>query len=85
MIKEIDEKNQIQTAIEIAKLIKDEGIEILTSSKRFLSFHEAFYLRNRVVAANERRLAKTLAQDFQRRTFEAEIKRKGEIDAVNMN
>lgn len=64
MIKDIDERNQIQTSIDIARLIKDEGIEILTSSKRFLSFHEAFYLRNRVVATSERKLAKTLAQDF---------------------
>ena len=29
--------NKVQTAIEIARLVKDEGIEILTSARRFLS------------------------------------------------
>ena len=59
-----DSPNKIQIAIDIARLVKEEGIEILTSSCRFLNFNEAFYLRNRVVAVNEKRMAKTMAQDF---------------------
>lgn len=59
-----DGPNKIQTAIEIANMIKDGGIEILTSSSRYLSYNEAFFLRNRVVGQSERKLAKTLAQDF---------------------
>ena len=62
--------NKVQTAIEIARLIKDEGIEILTSSKRFLSQDEAFFLRNRMVAQSERKLAKTLSQDFRKPSYE---------------
>ena len=56
-----DSPNKIQIAIEIANLIKEEGIEILTSSCRFLTFPEAFFLRNRVVASSERKLARTMA------------------------
>ena len=56
-----DGPNKVQTAIEIANMIKDGGIEILTSSSRYLSYNEAFFLRNRVVAQSERKLAKTLA------------------------
>ena len=59
-----DSPNKIQIAIDIARLVKEEGVEILTSSCRFLNFNEAFYLRNRVVAVNEKRMAKTMAQDF---------------------
>ena len=62
--------NKIQTAIDISRLIQDEGVEILTSSCRFLNQDEAFYLRNRIVASSEHRLAKTMAQDFQRPSFE---------------
>lgn len=77
--------NKTQTAIDIARLIKEEGIEILTSQFRFLSEQEAFYLRNRIIGQSERQMAHTLAQDFQRPSFEQEIKKKGEIDSLNVN
>ena len=79
------ETNKIQTTIEIARLIQEEGIEILTSKCNYLSEEEAFFLRNRVIGQSERRLAKTLSQDFQRVNFETEIKKKGEIDSLNVN
>ena len=56
-----DSPNKVQIAIDIARLIKEEGIEMLTSSCRFLNFTEAFYLRNRVVTLSEHKLAKTMA------------------------
>ena len=37
------------------------------------------------MAQTEHKLAKTLAQDFSKRTYESEIKKKGEIDSLNMN
>lgn len=80
-----DSPNKIQIAIDIANLVKEEGIEMLTTTCRFLNFNEAFYLRNRVVAQSERKLAKTMAQDFQKHTYESEIRKKGEIDTLNMN
>ena len=64
--------------------MREEGVEILTSSRRFLSDGEAFYLRSRIVGQSERRLARTLAQDFSKPSAESEIKRKGEIDTLNM-
>ena len=64
--------------------MREEGIEILTSSRRFLTDTEAFYLRSRIVGQSERRLARTLAQDFSKPSHESEIKRKGEIDTLNM-
>ena len=80
-----DSPNKIQIAIDIANLVKEEGIEMLTTTCCFLNFNEAFYLRNRVVAQSERKLAKTMAQDFQKHTYESEIRKKGEIDTLNMN
>ena len=77
--------NKVQTAIEIARLIKDEGIEILTSVKRHLKDEEAFFLRNRMVAQSERKLAKTLSQDFRKPSYENQIRRMGEIDSMNMS
>ena len=62
------EQNNKNKLNEVISLLKNQGIEVISMSKRYLSAEEAFLLRSRIIDAKETSLKQQMGLGFKKIT-----------------
>lgn len=75
-------KNKLNETIQ---LLKNQGIEIISMSTRYLSAEEAFLLRGRIVSDKEASIKSQMGQALKRITEKNEIKSTGNLSNSHMD